>query len=53
MAAEVARQLGNFEKALELLKFEYESGYANAVNHIRALVENKDAIVRELVPGKD
>ena len=53
MAAEASRQLGAFDKAVELLKFEFESGYANAVNRIRSLVENKDNVVRELLAEED
>ena len=48
MAAEVCRELGNFDHASALLKFHFPKGYDHAVNFIKKLNEQKDFIVREL-----
>ncbi len=48
MAAEVARQLGDFARACELLAGELPVDYAHAATRIRDLAEQRDTLVRQL-----
>jgi len=47
MKAEVLRELGRFDGALELFDFDFPKDYAAAAAFIRNLAENKDPLVRE------
>lgn len=50
MAAEVARQMGDFTKAEELLNCEFPAELVSAVERIRSLASQKDTLVRCLNP---
>ena len=47
-AAEVHRELGNFDRAVELLTFAFPQGYHRAVGCIKALSEQGDSAVRQI-----
>ena len=48
MAAEVCRELGDFDRASVLLKFQFPKDYDDAVNLIKKLNEQKDVSVRQV-----
>ena len=48
MSAEVARQLGDFATAEELMNFQFPEGYAHAVALIKELISEKDSALHEI-----
>lgn len=50
MAAEVARELGDFSAGEELLKEQFSDDYAFVADLIRDLIAQRDSSVREIVP---
>jgi hypothetical protein len=50
--AEIARELGNFEKCLLLLSYQFDKGYDRALKLIRSLAEEKVSAVKPFEPGK-
>jgi hypothetical protein len=50
MAAEAARQTGQFALAAELLNFDWPEEYLTAVERVRSLAESGDTLVRKLLP---
>jgi hypothetical protein len=50
--AEIARELGDFEKCLRLLSYQVEEGYDRAVGFINKLAEEKARAVKPFKPGK-
>lgn len=51
MKAEIARQLGEFDICLGLLKFDFKPNYSKAVGTIRTLAEMENRVVAE-IPSK-
>jgi len=49
MAAEISRELGDFDKATDLLNFPFPEKYAHSVERISALIEERDVRVREVI----
>ena len=52
LKAEIAREMGEFEKCLRLLSHPFDKGYDHAVGFIRKLAEEKTRVVRQFLPGK-
>ena len=50
--AEIARELGEFEKCLKLLSYQVEEGFEHAANFTRKLAEDKVRAVKPFDPGK-
>jgi len=50
MAADAARQIGQFDLANDLLSFPWSEEYETAAERIQALTENRDPLVRTLLP---
>jgi len=48
MKAELARELGRFDEAMQLLDCDFPGEYAQAADFIRRLAREKDAAVREI-----
>ena len=51
LKAEIARELGDFDKCLGLLSHPFDEEYAHAVGLIKKLAEEKVQIVRAFGPG--
>ena len=49
---EIARELGEFEKCLKLLSYQFEEGYEYAASFTRKLAEEKVLAVKPFAPGK-
>jgi hypothetical protein len=52
LKAEIAREMGEFEKCLHLLSHPFDKGYDHAADFIRKLAEEKTRVVRQFLPGK-
>ena len=52
LKAEIARELGEFEKCLRLLSQDFDERYGHAVGFIRKLAEEKVLVVRSITPAK-
>jgi hypothetical protein len=52
LKAEIARELGEFDKCLRLLSQEFDERYGYAVGFIRKLAEEKVRVVRSISPAK-
>jgi len=52
LKAEIAREMGEFEKCLHLLSHPFDKGYVHAADFIRKLAEEKTRAVRQFLPGK-
>jgi hypothetical protein len=50
--AEIVRELGNFEKCLLLLSYQFDKGFDRAVGFIKKLAEEKDRAVKPFKSGK-
>jgi hypothetical protein len=48
MKAEILRELGRFDEAIQLLEFDFPSKYTSIVTLIRDLARRKDSLVREI-----
>jgi hypothetical protein len=52
LKAEIARELGEFEKCLRLLSQDFDERYGHAVGFIKKLAEEKVLVVRSISPAK-
>ena len=52
LKAEIAREMGEFEKCLRLLSHPFDKDYDHAAGFIRKLAEEKTRGVRQFLPGK-
>ena len=52
LKAEIARELGEYDKCLRLLSQDFDERYGYAVGFIKKLAEEKVRVVRSISPGK-